>query len=82
MDNSWKEAEAQENKQLGDGVHHVDTDSSSQEGTSQQDDVCWWEQDDVKVRRKLDWHIVPLLCVCYVFAFLDRSNIGNAKTGE
>jgi hypothetical protein len=29
-----------------------------------------------RVRRKLDLHIVPLLSALYLFAFLDRSNIG------
>ncbi|KAF2639948.1 MFS general substrate transporter [Massarina eburnea CBS 473.64] len=34
---------------------------------------------EAKVRRKLDWHIIPLVSVLYLFAFLDRSNIGNAR---
>lgn len=32
-----------------------------------------------RVIRKLDWHLVPLLMALYLLAFLDRSNIGNAK---
>jgi sugar phosphate permease len=32
-----------------------------------------------RVRRKLDMHIVPLLSALYLLAFLDRSNIGNAR---
>ncbi|KAF2853798.1 pantothenate transporter liz1 [Plenodomus tracheiphilus IPT5] len=32
-----------------------------------------------RVRRKLDTHLVPLLSVLYLLAFLDRSNIGNAR---
>ncbi|KAF1979626.1 MFS general substrate transporter [Bimuria novae-zelandiae CBS 107.79] len=32
-----------------------------------------------RVRRKLDWHIIPLVSALYLFAFLDRSNIGNAR---
>ncbi|CAN9437135.1 unnamed protein product [Alternaria alternata] len=32
-----------------------------------------------RVRRKLDTHIVPLLSALYLLAFLDRSNIGNAR---
>lgn len=32
-----------------------------------------------RVVRKLDWHLVPLLMALYLLAFLDRSNIGNAK---
>ncbi|CAF9907043.1 hypothetical protein IMSHALPRED_005425 [Imshaugia aleurites] len=30
------------------------------------------------VRRKLDWHLMPLFFVLYMLAFLDRGNIGNA----
>ncbi|KAJ4375151.1 hypothetical protein N0V83_002235 [Neocucurbitaria cava] len=32
-----------------------------------------------RVRRKLDYHIVPLVAALYLLAFLDRSNIGNAR---
>jgi hypothetical protein len=32
-----------------------------------------------RVVRKLDLHIVPLLSALYLLAFLDRSNIGNAR---
>jgi sugar phosphate permease len=34
---------------------------------------------EARVRRKLDMHLVPLLSVLYLLAFLDRSNIGNAR---
>jgi hypothetical protein len=32
-----------------------------------------------RVRRKLDWNIVPLILALYTLSVLDRSNIGNAK---
>lgn len=32
-----------------------------------------------RVRRKLDKHLIPLLSALYLLAFLDRSNIGNAR---
>lgn len=32
-----------------------------------------------RVRRKLDMHLIPLLAALYLLAFLDRSNIGNAR---
>ncbi|EAW12537.1 putative MFS transporter [Aspergillus clavatus NRRL 1] len=31
-----------------------------------------------KLMAKVDWHIVPCLCVMYLLAFLDRVNISNA----
>lgn len=32
-----------------------------------------------RVRRKLDWNIMPLITVVYMLSVLDRSNIGNAR---
>ncbi|KAF2730863.1 MFS general substrate transporter [Polyplosphaeria fusca] len=32
-----------------------------------------------RVRRKLDLHMMPLFFVLYMFAFLDRNNLGNAR---
>ncbi|KAJ3512418.1 hypothetical protein NMY22_g15336 [Coprinellus aureogranulatus] len=29
--------------------------------------------------RKLDWRILPITCLLYLFAYLDRSNLGNAR---
>ncbi|KAK3068470.1 hypothetical protein LTR53_013925 [Teratosphaeriaceae sp. CCFEE 6253] len=32
-----------------------------------------------KLLRKLDWRVVPVLWFLYMLAFLDRTNVGNAK---
>ncbi|KAF7980576.1 hypothetical protein HWV62_37751 [Athelia sp. TMB] len=32
-----------------------------------------------KLVRKLDRRILPLLCLLYLFAYLDRTNLGNAR---
>ena len=32
-----------------------------------------------RVRRKLDWNIIPLVMVLYTLSVLDRSNVGNAR---
>jgi len=34
---------------------------------------------DKKLLRKLDLTLIPWLCILYLLAFLDRTNIGNAK---
>lgn len=34
---------------------------------------------DKKLMRKLDWVLMPWLCLLYLISFLDRANIGNAK---
>jgi hypothetical protein len=57
-------------------TNYVDEKGST---TDDQQGKWWSKEDDVRVRRKLDWNIVPFLFVTYLFAFLDRSNIGNAK---
>ncbi|BCS03062.1 uncharacterized protein AKAW2_61326A [Aspergillus luchuensis] len=31
-----------------------------------------------KLMAKIDWHVVPCLCVMYLLAFLDRVNVSNA----
>ena len=33
-----------------------------------------------KLLRKLDLHLLPWVCVAYLVNYLDRSNLGNAKT--
>lgn len=35
--------------------------------------------DTAKVLRKIDWRLLPVLSFLYLLAFLDRSNLGNAK---
>ncbi|EGX96690.1 MFS transporter, putative [Cordyceps militaris CM01] len=35
--------------------------------------------DERKLVRKLDLHIIPLILMLYLFSFLDRVNIGNAR---
>lgn len=40
------------------------------------------DYDDVALRaiyRKIDWRVLPFLLVCYVFAYLDRVNVGFAR---
>ncbi|KAK3335853.1 major facilitator superfamily domain-containing protein [Cercophora scortea] len=37
------------------------------------------EEVDRKLVRRLDWILMPWLCLLYLLAFLDRTNIGNAK---
>ncbi|KAL4895466.1 major facilitator superfamily domain-containing protein [Aspergillus ambiguus] len=44
-----------------------------------QDNINVDETGKQKVLRKIDVRLLPVLTLLYVFAFLDRSNIGNAK---
>jgi len=36
-------------------------------------------EEERKLVRKLDGRIMPIACLLYLFAFLDRSNLGNAR---
>lgn len=35
--------------------------------------------EETRLLRKIDLHVLPILTLLYLFSFLDRSNIGNAK---
>ncbi|KAL2839730.1 major facilitator superfamily domain-containing protein [Aspergillus pseudoustus] len=37
--------------------------------------------EEKKLVRKLDWRILPCTWILYLLGFLDRANVGNAKTG-
>lgn len=44
-----------------------------------QSNITWSEEEETRVRRKLDLQIVPMVTVLYLLCFLDRANIGNAR---
>ncbi|KAJ3714646.1 MFS general substrate transporter [Lentinula guzmanii] len=37
------------------------------------------EEEERKLWRKIDFRLMPILCVMYLMSFMDRGNIGNAK---
>ncbi|KAK3293767.1 major facilitator superfamily domain-containing protein [Chaetomium fimeti] len=39
----------------------------------------WTEEEERVLRRRIDWHTVPLVTLLYMLCFLDRINIGNAS---
>ncbi|KAH6647778.1 major facilitator superfamily domain-containing protein [Truncatella angustata] len=34
---------------------------------------------EAKLRKKIDWAILPIIALLYLFCFIDRANLGNAK---
>ncbi|KAJ3885884.1 MFS general substrate transporter [Lentinula edodes] len=38
-----------------------------------------WFMEEKRLIRKLDRRILPIACLLYLFAYLDRSNLGNAR---
>lgn len=59
------------------GVGTITPPDSNVNGSSEFGDLSYI--DEKKLMRKVDWRIVPWLCVLYLLSFLDRSAIGNAK---
>jgi len=51
------------------------------EHEQEQDDDYWQlrADDERALVRKLDKRILPIACILYLFAYLDRTNLGNAK---
>lgn len=41
------------------------------------EDLTWTEEEEKKIRRKLDFHVVPLVTLLYLLCFLDRANVGG-----
>lgn len=37
---------------------------------------------EARLRRKIDVHIIPIVAVMYLFCFIDRANIGNARLAK
>ncbi|OAP64112.1 hypothetical protein AYL99_00084 [Fonsecaea erecta] len=56
---------------------HVELDPTKSESSTE--DIDWTEQEETAIRRKIDRRIVPLVTLLYLFCFLDRANIGNAR---
>ncbi|VBB78425.1 Putative MFS transporter [Podospora comata] len=54
--------------------------ATSKDGTSSEElEFDYTEEEEAIVRRKIDWHTVPLVTLLYMLCFLDRINIGNAR---
>ncbi|CAG8955359.1 hypothetical protein HYFRA_00011343 [Hymenoscyphus fraxineus] len=39
----------------------------------------WTDEDERRIRQRMDWRIVPTVFVLYLMCFIDRANIGNAR---
>jgi hypothetical protein len=36
------------------------------------------EEESMRVRRKIDWHLMPLLCALYMLQFIDKTTLNNS----
>ncbi|EXF75652.1 major facilitator superfamily transporter [Colletotrichum fioriniae PJ7] len=57
----------------------VDVKSESIQYADEPIQLEWTEEEEQVIKRKLDWHTVPLVTTLYLLCFLDRANIGNAR---
>ncbi|KAH9941658.1 MFS general substrate transporter [Epithele typhae] len=53
--------------------------ASPAEEPSPRPSPTWTPEEERALVRKLDWRIMPIACVMYLFAYLDRTNLGNAR---
>jgi hypothetical protein len=52
------------------------TSSDKHELDGERGDLVWTDDEEKRIRRKLDFRIVPLVTVLYLLCFLDRANVG------
>lgn len=52
------------------------TSSDKHEFDGERGDLVWTDDEERKIRRKLDFRIVPLVTLLYLLCFLDRANVG------
>lgn len=41
-------------------------------------DESWTEQEEIQVRRKIDWRLMPVLCVTYGLQYYDKAMLSQA----
>jgi hypothetical protein len=52
------------------------TSSDKHEFDGERGDLVWTDDEERKIRRKLDFRIVPIVTLLYLLCFLDRANVG------
>ncbi|KAF2823557.1 putative allantoate permease [Ophiobolus disseminans] len=57
----------------------IERDHASTESTMPEEDLLS-KAEAARLLRRIDWHVLPMLFIVYVVAFLDRSNVSNALT--
>ncbi|RSH85433.1 hypothetical protein EHS25_004829 [Saitozyma podzolica] len=77
---SSKDAVAGQNGDVKPESEYVDH-ATGQKGAA--DEYAYVEDtpEEKQLVRKIDRHLLPMLWVMYIFNYIDRTNIGNAKTG-
>jgi hypothetical protein len=59
-------------------IHSASPSSSDKEDPSnERAGLTWTDDEERKIRRKLDFRVVPLVTLLYLLCFLDRANVGE-----
>ena len=64
-------------KVLANTPGHVEFDPAK--GSDSDEEITWTEEEEKRIRNKIDWRLVPTVTFLYLLCFLDRANIGNAR---
>ena len=64
-------------KVLADRMAHVEVDPAK--SSDSDEEITWTEEEEKRIRNKIDWRLVPTVTFLYLLCFLDRANIGNAR---
>ncbi|RDX44401.1 MFS general substrate transporter [Lentinus brumalis] len=63
----------------GDSKRSIELLESVHSADIRTDDLAYSAAQERRLVRKLDMRIMPMLCMMYLFAYLDRINLGNAR---
>ncbi|KAN0064107.1 hypothetical protein ACQY0O_003271 [Thecaphora frezii] len=73
----------EEKKSISDAtpITHLDASGKNHGAVSSasQTNVTFDPEAEKRLRRKIDLYILPTVALCYLWCFIDRSNIGNAR---
>ena len=53
-------------------VDPILVEEKSNDGSLYPNEMTWTEEEEKRVRNKLDWQIVPTVTILYLMCFLDR----------
>lgn len=60
-------------------VQQLNDQSSYDNKINSRNKVDFTAEQEKKLRRKIDRYVIPTVAVIYLFCFIDRANIGNAR---
>ncbi|KAI0805978.1 MFS general substrate transporter [Irpex lacteus] len=78
LDDDTRKEQHVDNEKYGADEVQVERASSTRSSQVQHKEFVMSDEEK-RLVRKLDIRIMPIACILYLFAFLDRSNLGNAR---